>query len=327
MPELEPKTVQKELEEGLLWPVYWVHGPETFKVRELVRRIRRVVIGDAAAATSSSLFGLSEQTFDGSDVDGGTVADAALSYSLTGGLRFIVVRDAHAIKNPEQLDVLFGKRGKKEELSSVCVFISPGLDKRRKFSSLLVENVAVVPCEEVHESERDTWIGYLAKRRGLNLDEASVTRLCSLEPWSLDVVDQELEKLAISGAGSLQDLLMDPLLPRGGTEAFVESFFSRDYSESMHRVAGFAGNPDDAIPLVGLIAWNARQLILYHVGGARPNRYIQDKLRRWSNAWSFREALDLQHELAALDYELKQTPALPLGVWAALVMQFCKAAL
>ena len=37
MPKLEAKQVQKELDEGWLWPVYWIYGPEGMKARELLK--------------------------------------------------------------------------------------------------------------------------------------------------------------------------------------------------------------------------------------------------------------------------------------------------
>ena len=37
MPKLEPKTVQRELDQGQLWPVYWLYGGEAMKARELLK--------------------------------------------------------------------------------------------------------------------------------------------------------------------------------------------------------------------------------------------------------------------------------------------------
>ena len=68
MPTLEGKTVQKELERGELWPVYWLHGPESMKARELVRRIRRSALGlgDAPAAPGG---GLNDEIIDGGEAE------------------------------------------------------------------------------------------------------------------------------------------------------------------------------------------------------------------------------------------------------------------
>ena len=49
MPKLEPKVIQKELEQGVLWPVYWLYGQERMKSRELFKRIRGYEVDEANA--------------------------------------------------------------------------------------------------------------------------------------------------------------------------------------------------------------------------------------------------------------------------------------
>ena len=153
MPKLEPKTIQKELEEGLLWPVYWIYGGEPMKMRELTKRIRKAALGDTAtSAPGGSLLSLSEEVLDGSDSDAAQILDAAQSMTLGGGLRFIRVRGAHEIKELEVIEPLLTGRTKRENLSSVVVFWSKDLDQRKKSSKLLIEKTAVVSCEEVAET-------------------------------------------------------------------------------------------------------------------------------------------------------------------------------
>ena len=75
MPKLEPKVVQKEIEQGQLWPVYWLYGTERMKSRELWRRIRRVALG--GEETKGGLPGLNEETFDATESSASTILDAA----------------------------------------------------------------------------------------------------------------------------------------------------------------------------------------------------------------------------------------------------------
>ena len=84
-------------------PVYWVYGPEALKAAELVRRIRTAVLG---SETSQSL---SEER------PMARLPRRARSWtphtaSLFGGLRFLLVRDAHAIKGAEILAPCLGPR-------------------------------------------------------------------------------------------------------------------------------------------------------------------------------------------------------------------------
>ncbi|MDR3608767.1 MAG: hypothetical protein P4M08_15490 [Oligoflexia bacterium] len=332
MPKLEPKVVQKELEQGYLWPVYWLYGSERMKIRELLRRIRKAVLGDEGSALGLGSM-LSEDLFDATDLSAGgasAILDAAQSSALGGGLRLVIVREAHALKEPEVLASLFGPRVKTPDsrLVSVCVFLSKDLDGRKKFSKALLENAAVVACEEVPEAEREAWVQYLAKRRGLNLEPRLVTLLSQLDPWSLDSIDQELEKYSIgesadvifAGAGASGSLAHS-------VEGFLDALLTKNLAQALKSIDSFADSPDESLPLLGLLAWNVRHLALLVAeresgtrSGLKLSPYVAERLQRWGRHWKLSEILELQQRLEELDYSLKQTPLLPLGAWAGLVL-------
>jgi DNA polymerase III delta subunit len=292
------------------------------KSRELVKRIKAVALPEGGM----SLLGMAETLLDGAETNAESVVEAAQSPSLGGGLQLVIVRDAHSLKAPEEIAPLFGEKGPRENLSYVCVFLSKDFDQRKKVSKLLAEKAAVVACDEVPEAEREAWIGYLGKRRGLELSREMALQLTSLDPWSLDIVDQELEKFSLSsdpevlGAGG----------PMGGPDVFFDAFFARDLKTALTRAGLFADRPDESLPLLGLFAWNVRQFALHLAekesgrGGARINPYLAEKLGRWSRAWNLADILELQRELERVDFSIKQTPLLPLGIWTGLVTRFCR---
>ncbi len=317
MPRLEPKQVQKELEAGKLRPVYFIYGAERMKARELVKRI---------TATSSS--SLSCETIDGGETDGMAVVDAVRSLSLAGGTRFVVVRDAHALKGAEVLADLMGtapfEARPRAEVDGVCVLLAKDLDGRRKFSKVLLERAAVVSCDEIADVDREAWVGYLAKRRGLALDSAVVTGLRSLDPWSLDRVDQELAKLEVAG-GDVEVLVAGVGAIRDSTEIFLEALFCRDRPKALAAAAAFADSPEVALPLLGLLGWYVRNLALLASGRVtvrelRLNPFAQERLARWARTWSLGDTLALQRRLHELDFSVKQTPKLGIGLWSTLAM-------
>lgn len=335
MPKFEAKVIQKELEKGIVWPVYWLYGSERMKSRELLKRIRKVVLESETAplVAGGSIFGLAEETIDGTGVEASSVVEAAQSPSLGGGTRLIVVRDAHTLKNAEELAELLGPPQAQSALASVCVFLSKDFDSRKKISKLLNEKAAVVPCEEVPEAEREAWIGYLAKKSGIALSATDQMQLASLDPWSLDIIDQELEKLSLSreGSGNAGDVLIDGVAPGTGSESFLDSFFARNLKQSLVIVEGFAHQPELALPLLGLFSWNVRHIALIladQKAGTRVVKlspYVADRLRAYSRAWSLKEILELQKRLQEVDFGVKQTPLLPVGLWGDLCVRFCRA--
>ena len=334
MPKFEPKVIQKELEAGILWPVYWLYGQEAMKSRELLKRIRKAVLGDTDTFFSSAAF--NEEVIDSqngaADFNVSRVIDAAQSLSLGGGTRLIVIRDAHTLKDAERLSELFGPSAQKSELSSVCVFLSKDLDGRKKFSKALVEKAAVVPCEEIPEEERDAWIGYLAKKKGVVISDELAAQMRFLDPWSLDIIESELEKYSLASEGSDQNLVMQGGVgPSLGGDSFLDAFFGRRLKDSLVAVETFADYPDESLPLLGLLAWNARFLGLVvsdHLNKTRETKlspFLADRFNRWARKWSISEVVELQAALAALDFGIKQTQLLSLGLWTELVTRFCSA--
>lgn len=329
MPRMEPKQVQKELEQGKLWPVYWLYGQERMKSRELLKRIRRAALGDEKPGGLGLGFG--EETLDGTEVTSAEVVDSAQSLSLGGGVRFLVVREAHALKDWEALEALLGDSGKVDTLPFVCVFLSKDLDGRKKFSKVLADRAAVVACEEVPEEDRESWIHYLAKRRGFELEPEVVAQLRSLDPWSLDVIENELEKFDLAGRGEAgAAVLLGGVGSGEGTEAFLEAFFSRKKRAALDALASFVDSPDQTLPLLGLLAWNARFLALSVADRDRRTRFaklspfLAERFGRWMRAWSLEETVALQEALAEVDFETKQTGRLALGTWATLVQRFAR---
>ncbi len=322
MPKIELKSVQTELEKGIIWPFYWVYGSERLKSRELLKRIRIAVLGNEGARSEWG-----EDVFEGSDSNASDVLDSILSPTLLMGVKLVIVKDAHLLKNSELLAEVLGPARKKSELNSVCVCLSRDLDARKKFSKILLEGAAVVPCEEVGEAQKGAWIQYLAKRRGLELNPALVLKLSAIDPWSLDIIDQELEKYAV--AGSTADVILEGFGQAEGTDVFLDRFFRRDLNSALPLVSQFAENPEDALPLLGLFAWNVRQLAVMisdreqGTRNAKLNPYMAEQFRKWSQAWRLEELIELQSELEQIDFCTKQTPLLPLGLWTHLVTRFC----
>ena len=319
--------IHRELENGILWPVYWLYGSEKLKSKELFLRIKKACFKSDTSA-GASLFGsghFGEENLDGDETTASSIVDAAQSLTLGGGLRLITVRDAHLLKNQDELAPLLGPAGKKEDLNSVCVFFSKDLDGRKKFTKLLLEKAAVVPCEEVPDAQREGWILYLSKRRGIQLSDSMKMTLCSLEPWSLELIDQELEKYSVAQS---EEVLLGGTSKSESTEFFIETFFNRDLKSALPCVSYFADEPSVSLPLLGLLGWNVRQLCVYlldlknNTRHTKINPFFAERLRVWSGKWSLDEALELQQELADLDFNLKQRPFLPIGLWSQLVIRF-----
>lgn len=325
MAKIEPKIIQKELESGKIRSSYWLVGPEKMKARELTKRIRQAVLGKETADSAALSF--NEERLDGSEVNGERVLEAAQSLSLLGGRRLILVRDAHLIKDPEALEAVF-----EDDPGYTCVFLAKELDGRKKWTKVVSDRSTWVSCEDVPETEREGWIGYLAKRRGIELPADIVTFLRGLDPFNLDALDQELAKYEIALKGQPGDAAQVILggVVEGGTDAFLASFFMRNKEKALKFAESFSSHPEESLPLLGLLSWNVKQLALirydldHRTRYAKLSPFIAGKIEPWARHWTSAEIVDLQTALFRLDLTMKQTAKLSLGAWADLVIRFCR---
>jgi DNA polymerase III delta subunit len=335
-------VIQKELESGKLRPVYWFYGTEAMKSRELLKRVRTAVFGskstesDAEEGFGGGFAGFSaafrEAVLDGSECETSEVLDAAQSLALGGGGKLVVVKQAHQLKQPEPLLDLCGTEFVKvSDGASVVVFLSKELDQRKKFTKGLLERAACVPCEEIVEGDREAWVGYLAKRKSIQLSPHEVASLRAMDPWSLDGVDRELEKMeSATTPADREAVLLGGAEGAGATEIFVDAFFRRDLKRALPEVRHFADSPEAALPLLGLLSWNTKMLIGLlkdrETGGreTKLGSFLQDRFNQYQRDWTLHEAIALQAALARLDFSAKQTPRDPLGTWTSLVLDYCR---
>ncbi len=327
MPKIEAKALQKELDAGKVRPVYFLHGPERMKSRELVRRILRA----ALAGVEPNAFNF--EKLEAGEVGVERVLDATQGFSLGGGVRVILVRNVEDWKNLDPLGDYLKPLPESEavdpaELQSVLVLVSKSFDGRKKASKAILESAAVTECEEVQEQDREPWVEYLAKRRGIRLEANERLTLRGLEPWSLDIVDQELAKLELVG-GDL-DLRAQALLSGVSAYArddFIDSIFCRDVKRALGLHHLFCSDMEIQLPFLGLLSWNLRHLKLYVLeqetrsrSVEKRNPYLLKNLERWRRHWNTSSLRRLEQGLFGIDFSLKNTRLLPTGLWTDLLV-------
>jgi DNA polymerase-3 subunit delta len=322
MPKLEPKAIQKELEAGKVRPVYFLYGSERMKSRELLKRIQKTVLNGEAPND----FNL--EKWDASEVGCETILDAAQSLSLMGGTKLVIARAIDEVKNLDPLvDYLKGLESgaptTPDQVQCVLVLMSKNFDARKKSSKTIQEVAAVVACEEVEEADREPWIDYLSKRRGITLTETERLTLRGLDPWNLEIIDQEIGKLELVGEDPI--LRAEALL--SGVSAFarddfIDAIFCRDTKRALSLVHLFSAEMEVQLPFLGLLSWNFRQLKLSVMeqemrsrSSEKRNPYLDRKLDRWKKHWNLKSITELEHALFQIDFALKNTRLLGLGLW------------
>jgi DNA polymerase III delta subunit len=291
------------------------------KSRELLKRIQKAVHGDEP----SNDFNL--ERMDGSEIGAESVMDAVQSFSLMGGTKLVIVRNADDLDRMDTL-IPYLKESPPEVDGSVLVLMAKGFDGRKKVSKAIEAAAAVIECDSVKDDDREPWIDYLAKRRGVRVTPEEKLSLRSLDPWSLEMVDLELLKLELVGDDPV--LRADVLLSgvdAHARDAFMEGLFNRQRQLALKHVHLFNQDMEVQLPLLGLIAWNLRHLKLLFIekhtrtrSGEKRNPYLAQKLERWVKAWNLEALHEFEQELFEMDFALKNTRTLSEGLWLSLVL-------
>ena len=296
--------------------------------RGLLKRIQKVVHQDEPVND------FNYEKWDAAEASLGTILDSAQSFSMMGGAKLIVVRNAEDLKELEPLVDFLKSMPNNDptdvaELSSVLVFISKSFDGRKKTSKAIQDRAVTVPCEEVEEQNRENWIDYLARQRSLTLTAEEQLVLRGLDPWSLDIVDQEMAKLELVASDETlrAQVLMSGVDARARDE-FIDALFCRDKARYLKWVHLFSKDMDVQLPILGLISWNLRhlkvQLLEKETQSRSPekrNPYLQRNLDRWLRHWNCKSIQEFEHDLFGIDFSLKNTRLTGQGLWTSLMFQ------
>jgi DNA polymerase-3 subunit delta len=325
MPKFELKAIQKELEKGKVRPVYFLYGPERMKARELIKKIQKTALSGAEPNDFNF------ERIDASESGLDRILDVAQGLSMMGGTKVVLVRNAEELRNLDgladhliQLD--HAEPVDPDSLETVLIFLSKSLDGRKKAAKTITEIAAVVPCEEVREADREAWVSHLAERRKIILRNSERNQLRSLDPWTLEIVDQELMKLELaSGDEGLRSEVLLSGISAYAQEEFMDALFTRDRKRALGLMHLFAGSIDTQLPFLGLIAWNVRQMkqflleIETRSPAERRNPRLVENLNRWRPFWNSKAVMHFEHLLFEMDFAIKNTRHAALGLWTSLI--------
>ncbi len=311
---VELRVIQKELESQRFRPVYYFFGSERLKIREMVKRLESRVFSEIER---------NEFNFESVSATSKTaseVLDSTETLGLFGGgFKLTIIQNWDEAKSPEGFDAWLerfeqkaegGGPKKLSELDSIIVFVGSKLDSRKKTTKKLFDSeISVSEAEPVMEADRGRWIESLARSEKVSLTDSEYEALHGLDPWSLEILSQELKKMAL--AGDQRNDLLAAESADAKPEWFLEAFFAKKPLIARTHLLSWSLNPEDAIPFVGLMAWTIRQVKLSHRGAPT-------KLRRcaeYARLWSLSDLDRAEHALFRLDAKMKSSSQLALGKW------------
>ncbi len=253
-------NLQRSLKSGTISPVYLLIGPEGYLRTEAARAITD------AALSGTVLREFNEVNF--SLISGGgalDVAAAANQLPMMSERRVVRVTDFAKLREQEE-EILTGYI-ENPSPSSVVIFSTEDLDKRKKLSKVLLGQSQVVEFPSLKDGEAKTWVKSRLRELGVACDERALSDLITLVGTDVQTLRSELDKL-VSAAGNTGRItleMVDELIARSRELTNFElgdHLIARNRKralETLHRLLEGGSQP---VMLIGTIASNYHRLAL-----------------------------------------------------------------
>jgi len=179
--------LQKEVKAGKFYPVYLLHGEESY------------LIDEASAFLEQNVLQEHEKVFDqqilyGSDCDARYVMEQLMLFPMMASRRLVIVREAQQMEGILDLEPFVQKLVP----SSILVLCHKGknLDKRTKLFDGIKKNGFILSADKLKESEVLPWLFSTAAELQIKLDHDAAEAMVELIGGEISRLFPELKKLA-----------------------------------------------------------------------------------------------------------------------------------
>ncbi len=185
------KAVLSDLKDGVVAPVYFLMGEESFFMDIISDYIEKSLLGEA------------EQTFDqevfyGLDATPSGIAASAMSFPMNSERRVVMVKEAQMMKGLEKLE----KYMDNPQLTTVLAIVYHGKPDLRKAKRILekVEKCGGVVFESkrLYDNQLPTFIGNIFKQLRIEIEPNAVQMMADNIGNDLHKINNEIKKLQIS---------------------------------------------------------------------------------------------------------------------------------
>ena len=258
MKTLSRTELDRSLREGLR-PLYLLLGTEIY-----LRRVASQTISDTALH-GTLLREFNESSFSLLSDSVQSAVAAAEQLPMMSEMRVVRVRDFARLREADE-DLLIRYLNNPVP-STVMIFTSDELDKRKKSSKVLLDVCTVVEFGPLKDVEAKSWAKARLKELKISADDQVLSEIIRLVGTDVQTLFNELDKLASAAAdtGRITLELVDDLI---GRSRELSNFELGDHLlagnrkralETLHRLLEDGAEP---VMLVGLIAGNYHRLAL-----------------------------------------------------------------
>lgn len=211
--EITYEDILKELRAGQYRPVYYLMGDEPYYIDLISNYIIDNVLDEAEKEFNLTVM-------YGADVDMATVINTAKRYPMMAEYQVVVVREAQAIRNMDDL-VYYLQNPLRSTLLVFC-HKHGVLDRRKKLAAEIDKAGILFESKKVKEAQLPAFIASFMKRKRIDIEPKACAMLADFVGTDLTRLTGELNKLTLT-------------LPKGKTRITPEQVehnigISKDYN-------------------------------------------------------------------------------------------------
>lgn len=336
---MTPEELSKRAPRGDLPPVLLVVGEEEHSRKNVVDVLRETTLAGGMPGLNEDAFVASETTVD-------HVLTAARTLPMFGKKRFVLVKylERWETANKSEHDPFDRLLDyvKSPAKSTQLVLVASKLDGRKKLVADAKKADYLVACAPLPRAALPKWVEQRTKERGASISPSIAELLVEITGVDLPSLADAVERLVLYvGPGKeIDEGAVTTCLTRMQTSTvweLVGAVGRKDLGAALRAVDLVYDPHDRGLPLVGVMAWSARQLIKFEAAirsGSAPAEAAQRagappfKARELADQVKLLPRAELERwleTLACVDLSLKGgTKRPPKAVIEEAVMTLCK---
>ena len=258
MPVRTSKDLTQALKKGQIEPVYFLFGPETYLRDEAAR-----LIADQAMS-GTLLREFNDSTFNLTSDDARDAIAAAEQLPMMSQRRVVRIKNLGKLKEADE-EVLLNYVNRPVE-TSVVIFITEDIDKRKKLARLLLAGAAF-EFQPLKLSELQAWIRSYLKGLTAEIEPQALQRILETVTSDLHTLANELNKLAAAAlpSGRITTELVESLVGRSREHMnweLSDHILSRNRRGALKTLKDLLDDGVEPLLLIGLIAGTYRRMAL-----------------------------------------------------------------
>lgn len=178
------KTLQQELQQGIIKNVYLLCGEEAYLKRMCEQRIKKACIQEDDT--------INYHLYEGRNIPVGEVIDLAQTMPFFAEKRLIVMKNTGLFKG--SCDEMADYAGEIPP-TSCLLFVEDEVDKRTRLYKAVKKYGEVVECKRQDEKSLTVWIVSRLKKEGRQITQGDLRLLLEKTGMDMNIISQELEKL------------------------------------------------------------------------------------------------------------------------------------